>query len=242
MPGSAKSKTSSQTARAALTLREMLVRDELRPGERIKEVPLAAKLGISRIPLHLALERLTHEGFLEAGAKRGFIVQKFSMADIQDSIELRGLLEGAAARMVAERLTDPAELSVLRETSAEILSLTRRPKLTLRNFARYIELNATFHSELVALSQSRMLRRAIERVCSLPFASPSAFLNQQYISPDLHYLFQIAADQHLSIVDAIGNREGMRAETLTREHARIARRNLEETKEIQSGARRWQAL
>jgi len=228
IPDGAGSKTSSQTARATLTLREMLVRGELRPGDRIKEVPLAAQLGISRIPLHLALERLKHEGFLEAGLKRGFIVQKFSRADIWDSIELRGLLEGAAARMAAERVRDPGELTLLEETGKEIAKLVRGPKLTIKTFARYIELNAKFHSALVELAQSRMLRRAIERVCSLPFASPSAFLSRQYVSPDVRYLFQIAADQHLGIVDAIRNREGMRAETLTREHARVARRNLDD--------------
>jgi GntR family transcriptional regulator of vanillate catabolism len=228
IPEGAKSKTSSQTARATLTLREMLVQGALRPGDRIKEVPLAAQLGISRIPLHLALERLMHEGFLEAGSKRGFIVQRFSTRDIWDSIELRGLLEGAAARMAAERQGDRGELTVLEETSREMADLARGSILTVKSFARYIELNATFHSELVTLSDSRMLRRAIERVCSLPFASPSAFLNRQHVSPHLQYLFQIAADQHLGIVDAIRNGEGMRAETLTREHARVARRNLDD--------------
>src|ERR1700749_1570926 len=65
---------SSQTARATLALREMLVQGLFRPGERIREVPLAAKLQVSRIPLHLALERLAHEGFLEVHPRRGFVV------------------------------------------------------------------------------------------------------------------------------------------------------------------------
>src|SRR6516225_2943823 len=84
-------------------------------------------------------------------------------------------------------------------------------------FNRYIELNAKFHSALLDLSRSRMLRRAIEQACSLPFASPSAFLKRQYISPGLRELFLISADQHCAIVEAIGNREGMRAELLKRE-------------------------
>jgi GntR family transcriptional regulator of vanillate catabolism len=73
-----------------------------------------------------------------------------------------------------------------------------------------------------------MLRRAIDRACSLPFASPSAFLKRQYLSTDLRELFLISADQHCAIVEAIANREGMRAETIAREHARVARRNLED--------------
>ncbi|MGP0076352.1 MAG: GntR family transcriptional regulator [Bryobacteraceae bacterium] len=224
-----KSKSSSQTARAALTLREMLVQGHFRPGERIREVPLAAELKVSRIPLHLALERLAHEGFLEIRPTRGFVVQRFATEDIYDAIELRGLLEGAAARLAAERFKHVSELSLLQATSQEILALVRSTKkLKMETFNLYIDLNARFHAGLLDLSRSRMLRRAITQACSLPFASPSAFLKRQYVSSDLWELFLISADQHCGIIDAIANREGMRAEILTREHARVARRNLED--------------
>jgi GntR family transcriptional regulator, vanillate catabolism transcriptional regulator len=223
------SKASSQTARAVLALREMLVQGRFRPGERIREVPLAAELKVSRIPLHLALERLAHEGFLEIRPTRGFVVQRFLTEDIYDAIELRGLLEGAASRLAAERYKHTSELSTLQATSHEILALVRRnKKLTMETFNQYIDLNARFHTGLLDLSRSRMLRRAIQQACSLPFASPSAFLKRQYVSSDLWELFLIAADQHCGIVDAIANRDGMRAEILTREHARVARRNFED--------------
>jgi GntR family transcriptional regulator, vanillate catabolism transcriptional regulator len=223
-----KSKASSQTARAALMLREMLVQGRFRPGERIREVPLAAELKVSRIPLHLALERLAHEGFLEIRPTRGFVAQRFSTEDIYDAIELRGLLEGAAARMAAERFKHESELASLRSASTEIVMLIRHAKLTMETFSRYIDLNAQFHGALLDLSRSRMLRRAIQQACSLPFASPSAFLKRQHISSDTREIYIISADQHCGIADAIQNREGMRAEVLTREHARVARRNLED--------------
>jgi GntR family transcriptional regulator, vanillate catabolism transcriptional regulator len=228
-PVSLKERGSSQTARATLALREMLVEGRLQPGEKIREVPLATKLKISRIPLHLALERLASEGFLEVLPTRGFRVHSFSVEDIYDSIELRGLLEGAAARMAAERFDNDARtLAPIEALSRDILTLVRRSKMTIDVFTRYIELNAKFHSALLDLAGSRMLRRAIERACCLPFASPSAFLNRQYISSGLRELFLISADQHCAIVDAIANREGMRAETVAREHARVARRNFED--------------
>jgi len=228
LPGVKESGSSSQTARATLALREMLVQGRLRPGEKIREVPLSEQLKISRIPLHLALERLANEGFLEVLPKRGFRVQSFSVEDMYDSIELRGLLEGAAARMAAERLKDPRSLAPIETLSREILTLVRKSKMTIGVFTRYIELNARFHAALLDLAGSRMLRRAIERACCLPFASPSAFLNRQYISNDLRELFLISADQHCAIVDAIANGEGMRAESVAREHARVARRNFED--------------
>jgi GntR family transcriptional regulator of vanillate catabolism len=218
----------SQTARATLALRELLVQGHFQPGERIREVPLAAQLKVSRIPLRLALERLAHEGFLLIRPTRGFVVQGFSAEDIYDAIELRGLLEGAAARLATERLKDARDLAPLRESAEEIMTLVRSRRFTIEIFSRYIDLNAKFHAALLDLSGSRMLQRAIGHACSLPFASPSAFVKRQFVSENLNGLFLISADQHLEIVDAIANREGMRAETLAREHARMARRNLED--------------
>src|SRR5579863_6778777 len=159
------SRSSSQTARATLALREMLVQGQLRPGDRIREVPLSAQLNISRIPLHLALERLASEGFLEVLPKRGFRVQRFSVEDIYDSIELRGVLEGAAARMAAERLKDVRSLAPMQALSLEILTLVRKSRMTMEVFTRYIDLNARFHAELLNLAGSRMFRRAIDRAC-----------------------------------------------------------------------------
>jgi len=219
---------SSQTEKATLALREMLVQGQFRPGERIREVPLAEKLKVSRIPLHLALERLAHEGFLDIHPRRGFTVQRFTPEDICDAIELRGLLEGSAARLAAERLQDKTELVELEDIANQILILVRRTRLNNDSFQRYIELNARFHAGLIELSRSRMLQRAIERTCTLPFASPSAFLKRQTISPDLRELFLISADQHCRILEAIAGREGMRAEMMAREHALVARRNMED--------------
>lgn len=217
----------SQTARATLALRELLVQDRFRPGERMREIPLAKQLGVSRIPLRLALERLAHEGFLEMRPTRGFIAQQFSIADIYDAIELRGSIEGTAARFAAERLQDARELEPLRDLNEQMIRLVRRRKLMLENVTEYIDLNSKFHAEVLGLSRSRLLRRAMEQVCSHPFASPSAFLRRHYIAPESHELFLISVDHHRGIVEAIAGRESARAESIAREHARVARRNLE---------------
>jgi GntR family transcriptional regulator of vanillate catabolism len=132
-----------------------------------------------------------------------------------------------AARLAAERLEDPLEAGTLQGVNKELEVLVQRRKLTLAYLERYIELNAKFHAEILRLSKCRMLDRAMEHVCSLPFASPSAFVSRQYIAPESWELFRIAQDQHRDILDAIVNREAARAETLSREHARVARRNLE---------------
>jgi GntR family transcriptional regulator, vanillate catabolism transcriptional regulator len=219
----------SQTAaaRATLIVREMLLQGRFQPGEWIREVPLAKQLGVTRVPLRLALERMAHEGLLELRPRRGFVVARFSTQDAYDAIELRGLLEGTAARLSAERLKDVRDLAPLEKASREMVALIGCSTLTLSTLESYIDLNATFHAALLELSRSRMLRQAIRHVCALPFASPNAFLAGQHGSSDLRDLFLIAADQHCGIVEAIASREGRRAEFLAREHARIARRTLE---------------
>lgn len=90
-----------------------------------------------------------------------------------------------------------------------------------------MKLNERFHASVIELSASQVLARQIERAVSLPFASASAFVMVQAALPEAQTLFMIAQDQHRCILQAIEAREGARAEALMREHARLARRNLE---------------
>src|SRR6185436_13578357 len=93
----------------------MVLRGEFGPGERISEYPLTGRLGVSRTPIRLALERLAHEGLLEPYPTGGFVVRKFTLDDVWDGLEVRGLLEGGAARLAAERLNSDSELDPLRK-------------------------------------------------------------------------------------------------------------------------------
>ena len=68
----------------------------------------------------------------------------------------------------------------------------------------------------------------MERLASLPFASPSAFVVVQANSPQARDRLVVAQDQHWQVLDAIERREGTRAEAILREHSRIAQRNLRE--------------
>jgi GntR family transcriptional regulator of vanillate catabolism len=213
----------SQIGRAFIGLREMLLHGELAPGERISELPLVARLGTSRTPIRLALERLAHIGLLDVLATGGFAVRGFTLAEVRDAIELRGVLEGTAARFAAERLDDPSELDPLRQSCAQMEALEG---LTIDTFAAYMDLNESFHSGLVDLAKSAMLQRSIAQVNSLPFASASAMVFPTSILPNADTNFVIANDHHRSIVEAIAHHEGARAENISREHAFVARRVL----------------
>ncbi|HEV8245062.1 MAG TPA: winged helix-turn-helix domain-containing protein, partial [Polyangiaceae bacterium] len=75
----------TQTERVVLTLREMLLRGDFKPGERLAELSLVALLGASRTPVRLALDRLAHEGLLEAKETTGFRVRAFALDDVWDA-------------------------------------------------------------------------------------------------------------------------------------------------------------
>jgi len=216
----------SQTLRALFLMREMIVRGEFHPGERIREIPLAERLGVSRTPLRLVLDRLENEGLLEARPTVGFVVREFTIEEILDAIELRGVLEGTAARFAAERLASENELAGMRESIRQTEALLREPRGGVETLGGYAELNGRFHAHLLHLSRSAMLRRSMERVLALPFASPNAFVAAEPESDEWREVLVVSLWQHRAIADAIAGREGARAEAAAREHSRMARRSV----------------
>lgn len=204
----------------------MLLRGDFQPGERISELPLVARLGVSRTPIRLALDRLSHEGLLEVSPSGGFVVREFTVSDIWDAIEMRGVLEGTAARLAAERLSDPSELTDLRRYREE-MECYGAPVANIDSFARYLDVNDLFHSTVASLAKSPMLRRTLDHIMTLPFAQPSAVVFAHSKLPRAESLFPIGQEQHRVIVEAIERRQGSRAEAAAREHATISRRILE---------------
>lgn len=215
-----------QTVRALLTLRNLLLEGALAPGERLAELHLVERLGVSRTPIRLALVRLAEEGLIDVIPSGGFAVRGFTDRDVTDAIEIRGALEGLAARLAAERGVAPTDLRRLRDVLAELDAAIAVDPMTEAAMAAYIDANARFHDLLVRLADSPALTRQVERALALPFASPSAFVKAQVSSPESRFILTVAQDQHRCVVDAIERREGARAEAIMREHARIANRNL----------------
>jgi GntR family transcriptional regulator, vanillate catabolism transcriptional regulator len=216
----------SQTVKAQLALRDQILTGALRPGERISELQAVETTGASRTPVRMALVRLEEEGLLEANPSGGFMVKAFSERDIADSIELRGTLEGLAARFAAERGVSARDLEPLKECLAAIDELLHQQPISVDAFSAYVTLNARFHALLIELSRSAPLIRQIDRASALPFASPSGFVMAQSALPEAQQILIIAQEHHRVVIDAIENREGARAEAVMREHARLAVRNL----------------
>lgn len=216
----------THSMRAVIELRKRILSGELPGGTRLFEVPLAEQLEISRTPVREAMSRLAEEGLLDRVRSGGFVVRTFGYADIVDAIELRGVLEGTAARLAAERGVAPEALDQISATVRRLDGCFGELPGEV-DFDAYSELNARFHDQLAGLSGSEVVRREVLRVSRLPFASPSAFSPDRADIAAFRKSLNLAQHEHRALVSAIANREGARAEAIAREHARGARRNLE---------------
>ena len=87
------------------TLREAILKGELKPGERLMELQLAAKLGVSRTPIREAIRMLEQEGLAVTIPRRGAEVAKMTEKDMQDVLQVREVLDELAASVACELIT-----------------------------------------------------------------------------------------------------------------------------------------
>src|SRR3954454_11800221 len=132
----------SQSMRALLRLRQLLLAGEYATGTRMSELPLVERLGVSRTPVRMALAILEHEGLLEILPSGGYAVRAFTRGDIDDAIELRGTLEGTAACFAAERGAGPAQLAELHEINGKMEAIVHEADFA--SFTCYVDLNERF--------------------------------------------------------------------------------------------------
>ena len=202
-------------------LRQLIVEGRYPPGARLAEIPVAAALGVSRTPVRLAFRTLEQEGLLQKVGKRGLVVRDFTEADVLCAVEVRGALEGLAARRLAEAGATPALLARLQACLDEGERVLAEPVLTEAAVARWARLNQAFHGAIVDGTGSRVIADAIARNNHLPFASADSItLDRQALDRE-HRKLQMAQLQHRLIVEALQRGESARVETLMREHALI---------------------
>ena len=87
------------------TLREAILRGDLKPGERLMELQLAAKLGVSRTPIREAIRMLQQEGLAVTIPRRGAEVAAMTEKDMEDVLQVREALEILAVQLASEKIT-----------------------------------------------------------------------------------------------------------------------------------------
>ncbi|SFU35932.1 transcriptional regulator, GntR family [Polaromonas sp. YR568] len=221
---------SSQIDYTTQELRRRILSGQVAPGERMVELELSAQLAVSRTPIRIALGELEKEGLLERLPTRGFRVRQFSVDEITNAVDVRGVLEGMAARQAAERGITPetrAELQACIDEGRLLLDKAQASDHVL-DAARWVPMNARFHDALVQAAGNSTLASALAHVSKTPMAGAGA-LSLNGALPMLEFGFiQRAQSDHEDVLAALLAGEGARAEALMREHAHRSRDNKRE--------------
>ncbi len=106
------------------TLREAILRGDLKPGERLMELQLASKLGVSRTPIREAIRMLEQEGLAVTIPRRGAEVAKMTVKDMQDVLEVRDALDELAVQIACERINEE-QLEQLRKAKEAFETCTK---------------------------------------------------------------------------------------------------------------------
>ena len=100
------------------TLREAILKGELQPGERLMELQLASKLGVSRTPIREAIRMLEQEGLAVTVPRKGAEVARMTLKDMEDVLEIREALDELAAQIACERISSE-QMNRLMDTKKE---------------------------------------------------------------------------------------------------------------------------
>lgn len=191
----------------------------LKPGDRLVETELAARLGISRTPIREAIRQLESDGLVAHLPRTGVAVRSLDYSEITELYEMRAVLEGTAARFAA-RAASEVELTELEAINAEMRAA--------RNTDGLYEANRQFHRVIRNAARNRFLIKSVEAVQkTLLILGPSTMEEADRAAE--------AITEHDAILSALRARDGDTAETRMRAHieaahrARLRRLRLEST-------------
>ena len=196
------------------TLRHAILKGELEPGERLMEISLAQKLGVSRTPIREAIRKLELEGLVSIIPNKGAFVEGVSTDDIRDIYEIRALLEGLCARWAATRISD--ELMAAMEENIYLTEFHEKKG----NAKKLLELDNRFHELLYEAGGSKELMRVLKdyheyvgRVRKVTLGETKRAKNSTH--------------EHKQICEAIKNHDALLAEKCAREHINNSKENME---------------
>ncbi|QER38840.1 GntR family transcriptional regulator [Acinetobacter suaedae] len=205
-----------------IKLRKMIIAGEIEGGSRIAEIPTAELLGVSRQPIRMAFRLLEQEGLLIKNPTRGYTVREISGKLIHDALEVRGVLEGLAAKTLAEQGLTDQQKTTLQACIQETEQLfNEHTEFSDTELERYHHFNVIFHDTIIQGAQNIALLQALAKNNQLPMASAQAITYDQTKALSEYRRLHYAHLQHCSIYDALLHRQAGRAETLMREHSSV---------------------
>ena len=176
------------------TLRRAILKGELKPGERLMEVQLANRLGVSRTPVREAIRKLELEGLVPMIPRRGAEVAEITEKNMRDVLEVRRALEELAVKIACEKMTDE-EIELLRQASKKF-----RDTMYNDNLTAIAENDVEFHEIIYDATGNKRLIQILNNLREQMYRYRVEYLKD-------YNCHGILADEHDEIVEALERRD-----------------------------------
>lgn len=190
------------------TIRDAILKGSLKPGERVSEPELAERFGISRTPIREAFRQLESEGYLEVIPRRGAVVASLSERDVVEFYAIKSILEGHAARIAAERMTD-REIERLEAINGKLQQIAESGDIKA-----FFRTHDEFHELFIKASGNEKLMELINQLVL-------KFNRLRLASLSQPGRMEVSVKEHCKIIEAFREHDGERAENLVRHTATI---------------------
>ena len=187
-------------------LRSAIRNQELKPGDRLREVQLAERLGVSRTPVREALKRLEADGLTRVAPPRGFVVTELTHRRVMELYAMREILAGVSARFAAEQAS-PMEIQTLQELVAQQGTAKDATAAARLNDRLREAITSAAHNEFLTRA-TNSLNDALELLGTTTYSMPGRI--------------ESGWKENKKIVEAIARRNGAVAEEAARLHVRNA--------------------
>ncbi|MGF6376918.1 DNA-binding GntR family transcriptional regulator [Clostridiales Family XIII bacterium PM5-7] len=188
-------------------LKFQILTGKITPGTRMMEVELAEEMGVSRTPIREAIRKLEKEGMVSIEPRRGAYASDISMKDMVDILEVREDLEGLAASLAAERITE--------EQVEELRRITKGYSEAIQNSdtEKIIQFDEKFHKHIVGCTGNNTLIQLSETIQELA-------LRFRYLYYDDFSRYVNMPVEHKEIIDAITSGDAQTARVVADEHVK----------------------
>ena len=187
------------------TLRQAILKGELKPGERLMEIQLANKLGVSRTPIREAIRKLELEGLVLMIPRKGAEVAEITEKNLRDVLEVREALEQLAVQLACEQITK-AQIRELKEAADKF-----RDILTSGNITEIAEADEHFHDLINLATGNQKLIQILNNLREQMYRYRVEYLKNDAVFPQL-------LEEHESLIRAIEKRQKDRAAEILCRH------------------------
>ena len=198
------------------TLRRAILSGELKPGERLMEIHLANRLGVSRTPIREAIRKLELEGLVKIIPNKGAYVTGITRKDVADIYKIRSMLEGMCARWATKYITEK-QIEELEEVL--LLSEFHLRKRSDEQADQVTELDGKFHRILYEASNSRILEHVLSDFHKYVQMARAKSVGEKNRA-------EKSIQEHREILEAIQKHDGELAERLANRHILNVMKNL----------------